>query len=125
MRLADLFLLHLEIVCLCCAFLKALDYLRVGLVDTIQHIQFLVSSVSDTRNTRQRSQFVQEYHHDSRTKEHDDGAASEIFIPHLGYHPGEYDVVAEHRFLALSQVTKPVWHFQDATPQAPESSSGS
>ena len=83
LRLADLFLLHPEILCLCCAFLKALHYLRVRLVNTIQHILFLVSSVSDTRNTLQRSQFVQEHHHDSRSKEHDDGAASEIFLPHL------------------------------------------
>ena len=83
LRLADLFLLHPEILCLCCAFLKALHYLRVRLVNTIQHIEFLVSSISDTRNTRQRSQFVPEHHHDSRTKEHDDGAASEIFLPHL------------------------------------------
>ena len=33
LRLADLFLLHLEILCFCCAFLRALHYLRVRLVN--------------------------------------------------------------------------------------------
>ena len=33
LRVADLFLLHPEILCLCCAFLRALHYLRVRLVN--------------------------------------------------------------------------------------------